>query len=293
MRLRFHRHAFPRKRMRRMRRDDFSRRLMRETRLSRGRPHLSGVRARRHEREEPVPSLPGVARKSIDRLLRDAERCVALGIPAMALFPVIGASRSPTTQRAPGTATDSCRAPCARSSRAFPALGVITDVALDPYTSHGQDGLIDATGLRDERRDRRGARAAGALPRGSGRRHRRALRHDGRARRRAARCARRRRPHPHAHPRVLREICVVVLRAVPRRGRLGGQSRQAATSTPTRWTRRTATRRCGKSYLDIQRRRRHGDGQAGPAVSRHRAAREGRVRRADRRVPGVAASTRC
>jgi porphobilinogen synthase len=137
---------FPAKRLRRMRRDDFSRRLARETRLGAD-DFIYPVFVHDGEnREEPVVSLPGVRRKSIDLLLRDAERCVAAGIPAIALFPVIPAEhKSADAAHAwddAGLVPRSVRALKAR----FPSLGVITDVALDPYTSHGQDGLIDASG---------------------------------------------------------------------------------------------------------------------------------------------------
>jgi porphobilinogen synthase len=137
---------FPERRQRRMRRDDFSRRMMREHRLS---PDdliypvfvQDGV-----DREDAVPSLPGVSRMSLDRLLRDAERCVQLGVPAMALFPVI-----PTEQKSlDAVAAWDPQGLVPRAVRALkarcPTLGVMTDVALDPYTSHGQDGLLDATG---------------------------------------------------------------------------------------------------------------------------------------------------
>ena len=135
---------FPHTRMRRMRRDEFSRRLMRENRLSADDliypcfvSDGSGV-------QEAVPSLPGISRKSIDLLLRDAEACMELGIPAIALFPVV---------RNGGKTADAAEAwnpngllprTIRELKRRFPTLGVITDVALDPYTSHGQDGLIDA-----------------------------------------------------------------------------------------------------------------------------------------------------
>ena len=137
---------FPSKRQRRMRRDDFSRRMMRETRLS---PDdfiypvflLDGSR-----REEPVASLPGVSRKSLDNLLKDAEACVALRIPAVALFPVIPQDQKSLDAAAAwhpeGLVPRAVRALKER----FPALGVITDVALDPYTTHGQDGIIDDAG---------------------------------------------------------------------------------------------------------------------------------------------------
>jgi porphobilinogen synthase len=137
---------FPDKRPRRMRHDDFSRRMMRETVLS---PDdfiypafvLDGVK-----REEPVPSLPGVSRKSLDVLFRDAEQCLALGVPAMALFPVVpGEFKSNDAAAAWHPEGLVPRVVRALKER-FPELGVITDVALDPYTSHGQDGLIDASG---------------------------------------------------------------------------------------------------------------------------------------------------
>jgi len=129
-----------------MRRDDFSRRLMRETRLTADDLIYPVFVLDGTGREEPVPSLPGVSRKSIDLLLADAERCVALGIPALALFPVIPAELK--SLDAAGAWHPEGLVP--RTVRAlkqrFPGLGVITDVALDPYTSHGQDGLLDETG---------------------------------------------------------------------------------------------------------------------------------------------------
>jgi porphobilinogen synthase len=137
---------FPAKRQRRMRRDDFSRRLARETRLSAD-DFIYPVFVHGGERREaPVESLPGVYRKSIDLLLHDAERCVAAGVPAIALFPVIPAEqKSDDAAHAWDDAGLVPRTVRALKSR-FPELGVITDVALDPYTRHGQDGLIDASG---------------------------------------------------------------------------------------------------------------------------------------------------
>ena len=137
---------FPSLRMRRLRRDDFSRRLVREHVL-----HaddliypvfvLDGV-----AQTQAVASMPGVDRMTVDRLLPVAEECLALGIPALALFPVIEPSLKTVDGRA---ATDPAglvpRAVAALKKR-FPELGVMTDVALDPYTSHGQDGVIDDSG---------------------------------------------------------------------------------------------------------------------------------------------------
>jgi len=139
-------------RMRRMRRDPFSRALMRENVITASDLIypvfiLEGVNQR-----EAVASMPGVERVSVDLLLAVAEECVALGIPVLALFPVIdGAKKTPDGIEATNPDGLVPRAVRALKSR-FPELGVLTDVALDPFTSHGQDGLIDANGyvLNDE-----------------------------------------------------------------------------------------------------------------------------------------------
>ncbi|RTE67063.1 porphobilinogen synthase [Amphritea opalescens] len=137
---------FPETRMRRMRADDFSRRLMRENVLT---PNdliypvfvIEGTNQR-----ETIPSMPGIERMSIDLLVQEARELVALGVPAVALFPVTPASAKSElaeeaynpdglAQRAVKALKDAC-----------PELGVITDVALDPFTTHGQDGIIDTNG---------------------------------------------------------------------------------------------------------------------------------------------------
>ena len=143
---------YPATRMRRMRRDDFSRRLMREHRLSADDLIYPVFVTEGSRREEPVPSLPGVSRKSLDLLLDDAERCVALGVPAMALFPVIPAGQKSLDAAEAWNAKGLVPKVVRALKERFPELGVITDVALDPYTSHGQDGLIDDRGyvLNDE-----------------------------------------------------------------------------------------------------------------------------------------------
>ncbi|CAJ0708156.1 Delta-aminolevulinic acid dehydratase [Ralstonia edaphis] len=138
--------SFPDHRPRRMRRDDFSRRMMRESRLT---PDdliypvfiLEGTNVR-----QAVPSMPGVERVSIDVLLNVAEQCVQLGIPVLALFPVIEPSlKTPDGIEAANADGLIPRAVKALKAR-FPELGILTDVALDPYTSHGQDGVLDANG---------------------------------------------------------------------------------------------------------------------------------------------------
>lgn len=143
---------FPASRMRRMRRDDFSRRLMRESRLSADDLIYPVFVLDGAGRVEEVSSMPGVSRLSIDKLLVVAEQALELGVPALALFPVVDAAlKNETADEAWNPDGLVPRTVQALKSR-FPELGVITDVALDPYTSHGQDGLIDASGyvLNDE-----------------------------------------------------------------------------------------------------------------------------------------------
>ena len=143
---------FPGRRMRRNRRDAFSRRLVCEQTLTPADLIYPVFVIDGDNKTEPVPSMPGVERVTIDRLMPVAERCVGLGIPALALFPVVAANlRTADAAEAfnpKGLVPRIIRAIKAR----FPELGLITDIALDPYTSHGQDGLIDETGyvLNDE-----------------------------------------------------------------------------------------------------------------------------------------------
>jgi len=135
--------SFPHKRMRRMRRDDFSRRLMRETVLTPADLILPVFVLDGENKVEEVASMPGVRRMSLDRLFPVAEDCLKLGVPALALFPVVDASlKSQDAAEAYNPEGLVPRAVQALKAR-FPELGIITDIALDPYTSHGQDGLID------------------------------------------------------------------------------------------------------------------------------------------------------
>jgi porphobilinogen synthase len=143
---------FPAVRMRRMRRDDFSRRLMRENVLTANDLIYPVFVLDGSRRREAVASMPGVERLSIDELLPVAEECVQLGIPVMALFPVI----DPALKTAEGSEAINASGLVPRAVKAikqqFPDLGVMTDVALDPFTTHGQDGLINDDGyvLNDE-----------------------------------------------------------------------------------------------------------------------------------------------
>ena len=132
--------------MRRMRRDEFSRRLARESRLGVDDLILPVFVLDGSRRTEPVVSMPGVYRRTVDDLLPVAEQALALGIPAIVLFPVIEPALK-TTGAEEAFNAKGLVPRCVRELKSrFPDLGVITDVALDPYTIHGQDGLIDASG---------------------------------------------------------------------------------------------------------------------------------------------------
>ncbi len=138
--------TWPRTRPRRMRRDDFSRRLMRESTLTVS-DLIQPVFVREGRAEsEPVPSMPGVNRLSIDLLVEKSRRYHDLGIPAVALFPVTPAQAKSDDAAEAWNPDGLAQRAIASIKDAVPDLGVITDVALDPYTSHGQDGLIDESG---------------------------------------------------------------------------------------------------------------------------------------------------
>ena len=138
--------AFPTTRLRRMRRDDFSRRLMRETTLATDNLIYPMFVIEGNGRREAVASMPGVERVTIDQLVVEARELVALGIPALALFPVTAPAAKTTdgseAWNPEGLAQRAIRA----VKKATPQLGLILDVALDPFTTHGQDGIIDDSG---------------------------------------------------------------------------------------------------------------------------------------------------
>ena len=143
---------FPASRPRRLRRDAYTRDLVRENRLASADLILPVFLLDGHGQVHDVASMPGVQRRSLDRLFAVAEECVALGVPVMALFPVI----DPALKTPDGSEAGNPEGLVPRAVRElkqrFPQLGLLTDVALDPYTSHGQDGLLDANGyiLNDE-----------------------------------------------------------------------------------------------------------------------------------------------
>jgi len=137
---------YPTTRMRRMRRDPFSRALMRENTVTASDLIYPVFILDGENQRQQVASMPGVERVSVDLLLKVAEECVSLGIPVLALFPVIDASLK-TYDGVEATNPDGLVPRAVRAlKKHFPELGILTDVALDPYTTHGQDGLPDETG---------------------------------------------------------------------------------------------------------------------------------------------------
>ncbi len=138
--------AYPTVRMRRMRRDDFSRRLMRESRLSPDDLIYPVFVLEGEGRREAVPSMPAIDRMSIDLLLREARELADLGVPAMALFPVVPLEKKSEDASEAHNAQGLVQRTVRALKDSVPELGVITDVALDPFTTHGQDGLIDDSG---------------------------------------------------------------------------------------------------------------------------------------------------
>ena len=143
---------FPGTRMRRMRRDEFSRRLMRENLLTTDDLIYPMFVLEGERQREPVASMPGVERVSIDLLLKEAAELVKLGVPMVALFPVTPAAKKTEDAREAYNPDGLVQRAVRSLKDKYPALGVMTDVALDPFTTHGQDGLIDDTGyvLNDE-----------------------------------------------------------------------------------------------------------------------------------------------
>jgi porphobilinogen synthase len=143
---------FPQRRMRRNRRDDFSRRLVRENRLCSDDLIYPVFVIDGKGRTEKIDSLPGVSRYTIDKLLPVAERCLALGIPALALFPAVERKLKTADGREAVNPRGLVPRTVIALKKRFPELGIITDVALDPYTTHGHDGVIDRSGyvMNDE-----------------------------------------------------------------------------------------------------------------------------------------------
>ncbi|HSH40632.1 MAG TPA: porphobilinogen synthase [Arenicellales bacterium] len=137
---------YPHTRLRRMRRDEFSRRLMRENRLTLDDLIQPYFVIEGRDDSEPVPSMPGIERLTVDRLVKEVRRIADLGVPAVALFPVVGADGKSDKADEAWNPDGLVQRAVTALKDAVPQVGVITDVALDPYTSHGQDGLIDDSG---------------------------------------------------------------------------------------------------------------------------------------------------
>jgi porphobilinogen synthase len=137
---------FPRTRLRRMRRDDFSRRLMRESSLSADNLIYPMFVIEGNAKREPIASMPGIERVTIDELVREAQELVELRIPAVALFPVTAPNAKSEDGREAWNPDGLAQRAVRALKKAVPELGVITDVALDPFTTHGQDGLVDEEG---------------------------------------------------------------------------------------------------------------------------------------------------
>ncbi|SHM86973.1 porphobilinogen synthase [Halomonas cupida] len=137
---------FPATRLRRMRRDDFSRRLMRENQLTSADLIWPVFVLEGEGQREVVASMPGVERLSLDLLIEEAREAWQLGIPAIALFPVVDSDRKSELAEESFNASGLIQRSVRALKEALPELGIITDVALDPYTSHGQDGILDENG---------------------------------------------------------------------------------------------------------------------------------------------------
>ncbi len=137
---------FPASRLRRMRRDDFSRRMMRETQLTPADLIWPVFVLEGEGQREAVTSIPGVERLSLDLLIEEAREAHELGIPALALFPVVGAALKSELAEEAYNAGGLVQRAVRALKAAIPELGIMTDVALDPYTCHGQDGILDAQG---------------------------------------------------------------------------------------------------------------------------------------------------
>lgn len=144
--------SFPRSRLRRLRRDDWSRRLMRETVLTSNDLIFPMFVTEGKGQREPIASMPGIERVSVDELVREALELRDLAVPAIALFPVTPVEKKTEDAREAYNPEGLAQRAVRAVKKAVPELGVITDVALDPFTTHGQDGLIDSSGyvLNDE-----------------------------------------------------------------------------------------------------------------------------------------------
>jgi hypothetical protein len=256
-----------------------------------GRLHLPGVRPGGRRQREAVPSMPGVERLSVDLLVELAAEAVALGIPAVALFPVVPTEKKSLRPKRPQPGRTG---PARRARAQGGAARAGRDHRRRPRPLHhprpGRDHRRRR--LRAERPHQRGAGRPGAQPRRGRRRRRRALGHDGRAHRRHPRGPRGRRPRQHADHVLRGQVRLELLRPLPRRRGLGGQhqGRQQVQlpDGPGQQRRGAARVRPGPG-----RGRRHDHGQAGHALPGHRAPRQRPSSRCRPSPTRSAASTRC
>ncbi len=231
--------------MRRMRRDDFSRRMMRETTLTPGDFIYPVFVMEGSKQRVAVPSMPGVDRVTIDELLRDAEAIAKLGVPAIALFPVTAPEAKSLDGREAWNPDGLAQRAVRALKKALPELGVVTDVALDPFTTHGQDGIIDETGyvmndvtveaLVKQAVSHAAAGADIVAPSDM---------MDGRIGAVRTHSRRTATSTPASSPTPPSTRRASTARSATRWARRETSAR--ATSTTTRWTRRTPTRRCAK-----------------------------------------------
>ena len=232
-------------RPRRLRQTEWTRRLVRENVLTTNDLIWPIFIMDGEQRREPVSSMPGVERLTIDEAAREAARAQALGIPAIALFPNTDVSlRDETGKEAFNENNLVCRA-CREIAKAAPGVGIMTDVALDPYTSHGHDGLLRGDEIVNDETVEALVKQALNQAR-AGCRHRRAVRHDGRAHRRhpAGRSTRKASSACRSCP--MRRSTRPPSTA-PSATRWARAASCAATSARTRWTPPIPTRRCARS----------------------------------------------
>jgi hypothetical protein len=273
---------YPTTRLRRNRGEEWSRRLVAEHKLSVNDLIWPVFVQEGQNTRAPVASMPGVDRLSIDLFAEAAREARDLGIPAIAIFPETDPkAKTPDAREAYNPGNLVCRAITA-VKKAVPDIGIVCDVALDPFNSDGHDG-IDARRSNPERRDRSRPWSSRPSCRPRPVRHPGTLGHDGRPHRRAS--GRRSTPKGFQHEQIMSyaaKYASAFYGPVPRRHWQLGRAEGRQEDLPDGL--RQLGRGAARGGLRHRRRRRHGDGEAGYALSRHRAPREGGVRRADLRL---------
>ena len=258
--------TFPKTRLRRLRSDDFIRRLVAENRLSADDfiyPIFVSDSAK--NAREPIASMPGIFRLGMDSLLHESERALNLGLPAVAIFPAIESSKKSPRGEESHNPNGLVQRAVASLKKRFPALGVVCDVALDPYTSHGQDGILTADGgdvANDETIGALILQALSLAEAGCG--HCCAVGYDGRTHRQNSRRIGIGGISSCKDSRLRRQIRIAFLRAVSRCGGLVGAFEKRQADLPNES--RQHSRGDARNRFGYFRRRGYGDGQAGDAV---------------------------